>query len=173
VQTYYETIQDQSTELTDYKKQIEDMQKKHDDSMLIATNSVEASQRREADLLNNIEELEGELADLQKEKKEKDQEVRTLQGQLNAMTSNSQQVEGDTVKQNKQLAMEINELRLSLDTVTKEKEQILDAKLKVERILVDRVLGEDHSPDEMIVKTKPKQSRWRYLLYPWTLLRRR
>ena len=176
IQTYYETIQDQTAEISSYKKQIEDMQSNHDDSMLIATNSVEASQRRETDLLNNIEELESELNLLQEEKNHRDEKLRNLQKQLDEgaidMISNSA-IENEALhKQNKQLVAEIDELRRQVDTLAEEKQMILKEKEKIERAMINSIIGEDSKPDKLLSKAKPKQSRWRYLLRPWALFKR-
>ncbi|KAL7484603.1 hypothetical protein ACHAW6_010233 [Cyclotella cf. meneghiniana] len=176
LQTYYETIQDQTAQISNYKKQIDEMQGKYNDSMLIATKSVEASQRRETDLLNNIEELESELKLLQKEKNDHDMKLKTLQERLNAveMDNDLTQEKQELDQQNKQLAMEIDMLRREVDVVTGEKNAILMEKVKLERVLIDRVLGEDRKPEEILAKQESKQKNWRsYLWRPWTLLKRR
>eukprot|EP00804_Cyclotella_cryptica_P011075 CCRYP_013551-RB/>CCRYP_013551-RB protein AED:0.09 eAED:0.09 QI:75/-1/1/1/-1/0/1/77/749 len=176
LQTYYETIQDQTTEISDYKKQIDEMQMKHNDSMLIATKSVEASQLRETDLLNNIEELEGELKLLQEEKKDYDMKLKTLQESLNAVEKDNDvaQAKDELDHQYKQLAMEVDKLRREVDVVTGEKNAIMTEKVKLERVLIDRVLGEDRKPEEFLVNKKTNQKKWRsYLWRPWTLLKRK
>ena len=158
IQNYYETIQDQSSDINKYRKQIERMQKDHEEAMLIATNSVESSQRRETDLLNNIDELEEELNGLLVIDKE---------------TSSLRQSKEDADEQNKQLTGEIEKLRCELDALSAENLQISDEKLKFERIILDRVLGQDQRPISITSKSKPKQrSRWRYLFRPWTVLSR-
>eukprot|EP00956_Cyclotella_meneghiniana_P019685 scaffold34064_cov121-Cyclotella_meneghiniana.AAC.1 len=158
IQTYYETIQDQSSEIHKYKKQIECMQKDHEEAMLIATNSVESSQRREKNLLNNIEELEDELNGLLIIDKD---------------TSSLKQANAAVEEQNKQMTGEIERLRYELEVLSKENLEILDEKLKFERIILDRVLGQDQRPISVTRKSKAKRmSRWRYLLRPWTLLNR-
>lgn len=172
IQTYYETIQEQSEALDEYKKQIKDMQKKHDDSMLIATNSVDASQRREEDLLNHVEELENELDEVQKEKSDIEQKLKELQGQLNVVSRSSQQVKGETDSENMRLSIEIEGLRRDLDAALKEKERILAEKVRLEQVIVDSVIGEDHKSDEIPGQIQPKRSRLQYLLRPWTILKR-
>ena len=158
IQNYYETIQDQSSDINKYRKQIERMQNDHEEAMLIATNSVESSQRRETDLLNNIDELEEELNGLLVIDKE---------------TSSLRQSKEDADEQNKQLTGEIEKLRCELDALSAENLQISDEKLKFERIILDRVLGQDQRPISITSKSKPKQrSRWRYLFRPWTVLSR-
>ncbi|KAK1747115.1 sirohydrochlorin ferrochelatase [Skeletonema marinoi] len=62
LQTYYKTIQNQTAQLDGYEIELAEIETKHKESMLIATNSVEASQKRELDMLNTIEELEKEAA---------------------------------------------------------------------------------------------------------------
>lgn len=171
IETYYKTIQEQAKELDDYKQNIEDMQKKHDESMIISTSSVEASQRREADLLNSIEELEGELEEMQKEKSARDQRLIELQEQLSAasMQTNDNKAFDD---QNRQLLIEIESLRRQVGTVSKEKEHILGEKAKLEHTIIDRALGENRVSEELLGRVKLKKSRLRYLLRPWLLLKR-
>ena len=176
IQAYYETIQDQSSELTSYKKQIQEMGKNHSDAMLIATNSVEASQRRETDLLNNVEELESELNEVQEGKNVMKKEIESLRMRLDSVDNeviSSDQTKGDVENKNKQLTMDIEKLRHELDIISKEKDQVMRDNEKLERLVIDRVLGEDRSHNGVSSeKPKSKQSKLRYLLRPWTLLRR-
>jgi peptidoglycan hydrolase CwlO-like protein len=169
IETYYETIQEQSKELDDYKQNINDMQKKHDESILIATASVEASQRRETDLLNSIEELEGELEEIQKEKTAIDKRLIELEEQLS--TTSMQTNNADD--QNKKLLVEIESLRRQIDTVSQEKEHILGEKVRLEYLIIDRALGEDRVSKELLGRVKPKKSILRYLLRPWLLFKRK
>ena len=64
---YYETIRGQSARIDDQAEREVEAKLRHEEAMLIATRSVEASRRREGDLLMNIEELEGELATARRE----------------------------------------------------------------------------------------------------------
>ena len=75
-------------------------------------------------------------------------------------------------KQNKQLVAEIDELRRQVDTLAEEKQMILKEKEKIERAMINSIIGEDSKPDKLLSKAKPKQSRWRYLLRPWALFKR-
>lgn len=82
--TYYDTIQEQAVQITNQTKQITNMQRQHDEAMLIATRSVDAARRREEKMLTNIEELENELntvmaerndaKELKQKKKEEEEE---------------------------------------------------------------------------------------------------
>jgi len=62
LKTYYDTIEEQKNTISQYDEKLSNLEAKHDESMLIATNSVESSQKREESLLTNIEELESELS---------------------------------------------------------------------------------------------------------------
>lgn len=169
IETYYETIQEQSKMLDDYKRNIENMQSKHDESILLATASVEESQRREIDLLNNIEELEGELNELQKEKSASDQRLTELQENLSAT---NEQPNGAVEDENKELFIEIESLRRQVDTLSMEKERILGEKVRLEHMIIDRALGENRAGDELLGRVEPKKNKLRYVLRPWLLLTR-
>ncbi|KAL7535325.1 hypothetical protein ACHAXR_009818 [Thalassiosira sp. AJA248-18] len=146
--TYYETIQDQTTQIDSYQQQIKDMEQKHEEAILIATNSVEASQSREMSLLNNIEELEGELAQVQKERYDTERALNDLQARLdnmgkdmatadNAMMKSKQRVsslknENTVSRQNEELALKVEQLECQIQSVSQEKEQILSDKARIE-----------------------------------------
>ncbi|EED89052.1 predicted protein [Thalassiosira pseudonana CCMP1335] len=199
LQSYYETIQEQSAQLDVYQQQIEDIEQKHEESMLIATNSVEASQRRENDLLTNIEELESELTRVMKEKDDREQWLNDLQDRLDIIererdnglgnaesamrdVNDSLSVQESLIQENKQLAMEVERLLSEIRAVTKEKDRIWMEKTKVDMLMKQdgNVATSKDLPDVANVavvgsdnKEQPKRmSRWRKLLRPWSLFRR-
>jgi len=146
--TYYKTIQNQTGHIEELEHQIKDMELTHEESMLIATNSVEASQRREGDLLTNIEELELELVTVTKKKNEREKWLNDLQARLDAMeeaaasttipgpgepsSSASPSARENFEQRNEELTVEVASLRSKIQKMSKEKEHISSEKIRLE-----------------------------------------
>ncbi len=118
--TYYESIQSQSSQITKYEEEIADMGQRHNESILIAASSVEASMRREENLLTNIEELESELLIAKKERDSRQDELSALQVRLHKMEvlqSHSEMLE----RRNEELAMKLELLEnISIESESSE-----------------------------------------------------
>jgi len=199
--TYYETIQNQKDQIGQLECKIKDTNQSHEESMLIAKNSVKAAQRREGDLLTNVEELERELAIIAKEKDERDARLSDFQAQLDGMVADAAAAatipnleEGGPsssnklAQENKKLTMEVDRLRFKVATVSQEKDHLSSEKKMMEeeisrlffvpRRLRDMMSSADDNVNVIPNKEGgPKQRRrrrWvRGLLRPWTLLRKR
>lgn len=157
--TYYETIQTQTVQISELEQQIKDTKQAHEESMLIATNSVEASQRREATLLTNVEELERELSAVTKEKDESEKELDDLQARLDKMKKDAATSAASTpspredvlspsnkhddssasspsreslTQHNEKLMRELAGLRSKMRTVSQEKERVSSEKIRLE-----------------------------------------
>ena len=157
--TYYETIETQKSNVSQLERQIKDMEQKQDESMLIATSSVEASKQREINLLRNVEELESDLAEVEKERDDGEKLLNDLQDRLARIEEDSNHASAATsftsanqvddsfddkdsaltlpslssmAQQNKELTIQIEALELKLKSESQDKEQILRNKMKVE-----------------------------------------
>lgn len=98
--------------------------------------------------MNNIEELEGELAQVQKERYDTERALNKLQARLdnmgkdmatadNAMMKSKQKVsslknESGVSRQNEELALKVEQLECQIQSVSQEKEQILSDKARIE-----------------------------------------
>mmetsp|Transcript_30235 Transcript_30235/g.64061 ORF Transcript_30235/g.64061 Transcript_30235/m.64061 type:complete len:1027 (+) Transcript_30235:142-3222(+) len=186
--TYYDTIQDQTLQIGEYEQKLNDMAHNHEESMLIATNSVKASQLREENLLTNIEELESELAIVKKEKDGREKELNDLQDDLNKMEEDRDGSLDERDDDSASLMIQIEQLQCKVQEVTQEKDRIWLEKTKIEmEKMIDNSGAKGSVSDKATtpaeegvlseVVEKPKQGRrrrWiRGILRPWTLLRRR
>ena len=188
---YYETIEQQKSQISEYNQKIADLEKGHEESMLIATNSVSQSQRREESLLTNIEELESELAIANMEKDDKHKVMMDLQARIDKMeedretllkkdrdaAASSSDKEEELVRHNKELTMKIERLEYRVQEVTKEKEQIWLEKRKIQMEMIVDMKDMDDGVLSRDVDKKPKQlsRRRRFaraVFRPWTLLKR-
>ncbi len=129
--TYYETIQSQILQITNYEEQIADMSQRHNESMLIATSSVEASQRREENLLTNIEELENELLIARSEMDSRQNELSDLQTRLHKMEDLRLQSDNMLEKRNDELTAKIELLERKVIAVTQQKDQALAENISI------------------------------------------
>lgn len=129
--TYYETIQSQVLQIRNYEEQISDMSQRHNESMLIATSSVEASQRREENLLTNIEELENELLIARSEMDSRQNELSDLQTRLHKMEDLRLQSDNMLEKRNDELTAKIELLERKVIAVTQQKDQALAENISI------------------------------------------
>ncbi len=119
---YYESIQSLSSQITKYEEEIADMGQRHNESILIATSSVEASMRREENLLTNIEELESELFIVKKERDGRQDELSDLQARLRKMEvlqSQSEMLE----RRNEELTAKLELLERKVIEETQQRDQ--------------------------------------------------
>merc|ERR1712176_366112 len=166
MQSYYEIIEKQRNQLSAYKEQIDDTKAKHEESMPIATSSVDASERREKELLTSVEELESELGAAKREKDDRSHLMAELQEQLNTMGEVSCRAE-TLEKQNQDLSDMVTSLQQRVQELAQEKDRILLEKTKAEIELKEMKI--DHECNT----TKAKKLRLtRFLVRPWLLLRR-
>ena len=200
--TYYETIETQSINVEEYKQQIKDMEQTHKEAMLIATSSVDASQKREESLLMNIEELEGELATAKKARDDTQESLEGLQAQLDNMQedaasaaavavaeSNKSKQSPDNLflpQQNKELTLKVQKLECRIEDECKEKEEILADKTRLEnevgnmifvprrvRKLIAATTAIASTAEEGEVEASSKGvKRRRKVLRPWTWFRK-
>lgn len=170
--TYYETIQSQLSQITNFEVEIFDMGLRHNESMLIATSSVEASQRREENLLTNIEELESELIIAKKDRDSRLDELRDFQARLHKMEdhrSRSEMLE----RRNDELTMKIELLEQKMIEVTQQKDQSL---AENRGILLER--SEETGKNELDTSLSPQPQRQRFkwiraIFRPFALFRRK
>ncbi|KAL9189335.1 hypothetical protein ACHAXT_011825 [Thalassiosira profunda] len=164
--TYYDTIQDQTSQIEELQSQMNSMQQKHNDSMLIATNSVEASLRREEELLTSVEELEAALVGATAGRDrgslrlaEAQLRLDALEGTVAAVQSNEEEAsssQADLERRNEDLRGELERLRGEVQRASEEKERAAMA----------------GDPGET---PRGQRRQWlrRAILRPWTLFRRR
>ena len=175
MKTYYETIKNQ-TELVDtHGQEIQEINAKHKESMLIATNSVNASRRREEELLTSLEELESALSEVSHESDSKSQSIAELQSRVDALENAMEEAriaKIETFKgENEDLQSQVNLLQRDLSQITREKEKIWLEKTKVEIDLKEMKLNQTARSIEQ--KADQRKRRWtRYILRPWLLVRR-
>jgi len=182
LQTYYKTIQNQTAQLDGYEIELAEIETKHKESMLIATNSVEASQKRELDMLNTIEELESELSTVTKQKVDGEKLLQNLQDKLDELEKKAAQ----SVPPPLPINDEVEEVPVVEDSAEAPKEdltkiveqlqsqvQALASEMKASS--VDKESKEDQSDvtgNEAQV-TSSRSKRWRRrILRPWTMFRR-
>ena len=176
MQTYYETIQNQTELIFTHEQEIKDINSKHEESMLIATNSVNASRRREEELLTSLEELESELSEVSNESDRKSQSIAELQGRTDALgdaLKDARSAKNETFEgENEELKSRVEALQQDLSDVKREKEKIWLEKTKVEIDLKEMKLNQKAWSIEQ--KADQRKRRWRtYILRSWRLFRRR
>jgi hypothetical protein len=170
--TYYETIQSQLSQIMKFEEEIFDMGLRHNESILIATSSVEASQHREENLLKNIEELESELIIANKDRDSRLDELRDFQARLHKMEdhrSRSEMLE----RRNDELTMKIELLERKMIEVTQQKDQAL---AENKSILLER--SEEAGKNELDTSLSPQPQRQRFkrvraIFRPFALFRRK
>ncbi|KAL7428466.1 hypothetical protein ACHAXH_001578 [Discostella pseudostelligera] len=170
--TYYETIQSQLSQIMKFEEEIFDMGLRHNESILIATSSVEASQHREENLLKNIEELESELIIANKDRDSRLDKLRDFQARLHKMEdhrSRSEMLE----RRNDELTMKIELLERKMIEVTQQKDQAL---AENKSILLER--SEEAGKNELDTSLSPQPQRQRFkrvraIFRPFALFRRK
>ena len=181
LQTYYKTIQNQTAQLDSYKIELAEMEAKHKESMLIATNSVEASQKREVDMLNAIEELESELSTVTKEKEDGEKMLKNLQVQLDELEKNAAQTvplptlisSGDEDYPLEDLKEESKQDLSKIVEQLQSQVQALASEIRAKED--DKESKEDQSvvTGHETKVTSSRSKRWRRrILRPWTMFRR-
>ncbi|KAL7433222.1 hypothetical protein ACHAXM_003461 [Skeletonema potamos] len=182
LQTYYKTIQNQTAQLDSYKIELAEMKAKHKESMLIATNSVEASQKREVDMLNTIEELESELSAVTKEKEDGKKMLRNLQDQLVQLEKKAAQTvppPTPTSSVGEDVTLIINTKEESKEDLSKIVEQLQSQVEALASEMRKKNVDNGSKEDQSVVtenetqETGSRSKRWRRrLLRPWTMFRR-
>eukprot|EP00985_Skeletonema_marinoi_P029334 scaffold27615_cov139-Skeletonema_marinoi.AAC.1 len=182
LQTYYKTIQNQTAQLDGYEIELAEIETKHKESMLIATNSVEASQKRELDMLNTIEELESELSTVTKQKVDGEKLLQTLQDKLDELEKKAAQ----TVPPPMPISDEVEDVSVVEDSAEASKEdltkiveqlqsQVQALASEMKAASVDKGSKEDQSDvtGNEAQATSSRSKRWRRrILRPWTMFRR-
>lgn len=176
LQRYYKTIQNQTAQLDSYKEEVTEMETKHKESILIATNSVEASQKREMDMLNTIEELEGELSKVTQEKEDGKKLLQKLQGQLRELEQKAEEeaqavaLQPAPVSSDDTNVEDSNESKEDLSKIVEQLQSQVEA-LASEMRAKDFETGK--APED---QTEVKSSRWkkwrRRIFKPWTMFRK-
>jgi len=170
--TYYNTIEEQKNTISQYDEELSDMESSHNESMLIATNSVEASQQREESLLTNIEELECELSIAKEYTDKRDTEINTLQSRLDEMEderesliTHDRHANKELAKHNKELAMKVEKLEYRVEEVSFDRDRLQLEKRKMQMDSLIHMKDEDDG-----VSSSGRPRRW---YKPWTFLLRR
>jgi hypothetical protein len=196
---YYDTIRGQSAHIDDQAERAADAELRHEEAMLIATRSVEASRRREGDLLTNIEELEGELAGARGEVAGREGtliDARSRLTELEGKIRDGYEREGILVERNEELTMKVEVLELRVHDAIREAKRISSGDEEKEagsQVVMEEGGGDmpssgevnrrdmrqrDVAPSHDIppvndgdVAPKSRRRRWaRAILRPWTLL---
>jgi len=178
LKTYYDTIEEQKNAISQYDEKLSNLEAKHEESMLIATNSVEASQQREESLLTNIEELESELSIAKDITDTKDEEMNTLQSRLDEMKderesliTHDRNANKELAKHNKELAMKVERLEYRVEEVSLDRDRLQLEKRKMQMDSLIHMKDEDDGVSSSgRDQAKQKSRRW---YKPWTFLRRR
>lgn len=176
--SFNQTIQKQHYQIEKYQEQVNSLKKEHEESILIAKSSVEASQKRESQLLSSIEELESELVLVRTEENESnaknDESKALLQRKIAQEKLNSEKL----THKNRELELVISQLNDKIKALKTENEDISVPERR------DDGRKMEHSSDtisdvskgkEMHLKTEkePRKRTWRRVLFrPWTLLRK-
>jgi len=181
LQTYYKTIQNQTAQLDGYEIELAEMEAKHKESMLIATNSVEASQKRELDMLNTIEELESELSTVTKQKVDGEKLLQNLQDKLGELEKKAAQ----TIPPPMPVSDEVEDVPVedsaeaSKEDLTKIVEQLqsqvqaLASEMKAASVDKDNKEDQNDVTANEAQATSSRSKRWRRrILRPWTMFRR-
>jgi len=141
--------------------------------MLIATNSVESSQKREESLLTNIEELESELSIAKDITDKRDEEINELQSRLDEMEderesliTHDRNANKELANHNKELAMKVEKLEYRVEEVTLDRDRLQLEKRKMQMDSLIHMKDEDNDG----VSSSGRPRRW---YKPWTFLRRR
>lgn len=179
MQTYYEAIQNQTELVATHDQEIQEINTKHEESMMIATNSVNASRRREEELLTSVEELESELSEVSLERDRKSQSIAELQSRIDGLEDALKDARSATTEtfegKNEDLQSQVDALQHDLSKITREKEKLWLEKTKVEIDLKEIKL--DHKARDIEQKEQnadQRKRRWAtYILRPWLLFRRR
>ena len=176
LQTYYKTIQNQTAQLDSYKMELEEMESKQEESMLIATNSVEASQKREVEMLNTIEELESELSMVRKENENGERLLRKLQDELTEMKMKAVQSEPPPTPLDEEIddshpqgpRDELNEDLREMVEQLQSQVQAMASEMKTSKF------ENAKENDQSITVKSPRSKVWRRrILRPWTVFRSR
>jgi len=175
--TYYSTIEEQKNTISQYDEKISNIESNHSESMLIATNSVEASQQREESLLTNIEELESELSIAKDITDKRDEEINTLQSRLDEMKdkrenliTHDRNANKELAKHNKELAMKVERLEYRVEEVSLDRDRLQLEKRKMQMDSLIHMKDEDDGVSSSgIDQAKQRPRRW---YKPWTFLRR-
>eukprot|EP00984_Skeletonema_dohrnii_P010012 scaffold3867_cov115-Skeletonema_dohrnii-CCMP3373.AAC.12 len=182
LQTYYKTIQNQTAQLDGYEIELAEMESKHKESMLIATNSVEASQKRELDMLNTIEELESELSTVTKQKVDGEMLLQNLQDKLDELEKKAEQ----TVPPPMPISEDVEDVPVVEDSAEASKEdlakiveqlqsqvQALASEMKAASVGKDNKEDQNDVTEKETQVTRSRSKRWRRrILRPWTMFRR-
>jgi len=180
--TYYETIEQQKNTISEYDQKLDDLKTSHEEAMLIARNSVKASQQREESLLSNVEELEDLLSTAKEYTDSKEEEMSKLQARLDQIEDERERLlmkDNDTkdelAKHNRELAIEVKTLRYRVEEVSLERDHLQLEKRKLQMdILVDMKDDDAVSKGREEVNDQRPRRRWvRAVVRPWTLFRRR
>jgi len=176
--SFNQTIQKQHYQIEKYQEQVNFLKKEHEESILIAKSSVEASQQRESQLLSSIEELENELVLVRTEKNESttehDESKALLQRKIDQEKLNSEKL----THKNRELELVISQLNDKIKVLTTENEDISVLERRDEgRKMEDssETISDVSQGKEMQLKTErdPRKRTWRRVLFrPWTLLRK-
>jgi len=180
--TYYETIEQQKNTISKYDQKISDLKASHEEAMLIAQNSVQASQQREESLLSNVEELEDLLSTAKEYTDSKEEEMSKLQARLDEMEDERERLlmkdtdtKDELAKHNRELVLEVKTLRYRVEEVSLERDHLQLDKRKLQMdILVDMKDDDAVSKGREEVNDQRPRRRWvRAVVRPWTLFRRR
>lgn len=181
LQTYYKTIQNQTAQLDRYEIELAEMETKHKESMLIATNSVEASQKREVDLLNTIEELESELSAVTEQKYDGEKLLQNLQDQLDELQKEapqtlppplpiSNEVQDVLLKDSEESSRE--DLSKIVEQLQSQVEALASEMKAVKSFDKESNENQDDVTGNEIQVTNSRSKRWRRrILRPWTMFR--
>ena len=177
--TYYETIEQQKNTISEYDQKISDLETSHEESMLIAQNSVEASQQREESLLSNVEELEDLLSTAKEYTDSKEEEMRKLQARLDEMEDERERLlmkdtdtKDELAKHNRELALQVKTLRYRVEEISLERDHLQLDKRKLQMDMMVDMKDDVVSRGEKVSERQPR--RWfRAVVRPWTLFKRR
>ena len=179
--TYYETIEQQKNTISEYDQKMSDLETSHDEAMLIAQNSVEASQQREESLLSNVEELEDLLSTAKEYTDSKEEEMRKLQARLDEMEDERERLlmkdtdtKDELAKYNRELALQVKTLRYRVEEISLERDHLQLDKRKLQMdMLVDMKDDVVSKGREKVNDQRPRRRWVRAVFRPWTLFKRR
>ncbi|KAL7467765.1 hypothetical protein ACHAXS_008007, partial [Conticribra weissflogii] len=176
--SFNQTIQKQHYQIEKYQEQVNFLKKEHQESMLIAKSSVDASQKREGELLRNIEELERELSLAQREKNEftikLDESKELFQKKIDDEKLDAVKL----VQKNTEYELLIAQLNDKIKVLINENDRSSvqdkeeEGRKGVDSLEAISLVSRD---EELQSKTgkEPRKRTWRRVLFrPWTLLRR-
>ena len=179
--TYYETIEQQKNTMSEYDQKLSDLETSHEEAMLIAQNSVEASQQREESLLSNVEELEDLLSTAKEYTDSKDEEMHKLQARLDKMEDVHERLlmkdsdaSDELAKHNRELALQVKQLQYTVEEISLERDHLQLDKRKLQMDMMVDMKDEVVSRGGEKVNDQRPRRRWiRAVVRPWTLFRRR